>query len=189
MRPGRWTTWLMLAPALGLLALLFGSSVLYGVAQSLGWLPFLGQRELSLGAYRNVLAGPQHAGEFWRALLFSLWVSGAATLLSALIALVVAAILAESRAPQRRALTLLNLNLAFPHLVWAVGLSLLLAQSGLLARIAAALGWIDGPAEFPVLIRDRFGLGVILAYVGKEVPFLLLIALSILRSQPVDYAL
>lgn len=179
----------MLAPALGLLALLFGSSLLYGLAQSLGWLPFLGQRQLSLDAYRNVLAGPRHAGDFWRALLFSLWVSGAATLLAALIALLIAAALAESRSPRRRVLALLNLNLAFPHLVWAIGLSLLLAQSGLLARLAAALGAIDGPAEFPVLIRDRYGLGIIIAYVGKEVPFLLLIVLSILRSQPTDFGL
>ena len=177
----------MLAPALGLLAVLFGASVVYGVAQSLGWLPFLGQRDLNLHAYRNVVIGSQHSADFWRALLFSLWVSGAATVLSAGIAVIIAAALGESRRPQRRIITLLNLNLAFPHLVWAIGLGLLLAQSGLLARIAAAVGLIDAPAQFPVLVRDRFGIGIILAYVGKEVPFLLLLLLSILRSQAVQY--
>lgn len=177
----------MLAPALGLLVVLFGASVIYGVAQSLGWLPFLGQRDLNFHAYRNVVIGPQHSADFWRALLFSLWVSGAATVLSAGIAVIIAAALGESRRPQRRIITLLNLNLAFPHLVWAIGLGLLLAQSGLLARIAAAVGLIDAPAQFPVLVRDRFGIGIILAYVGKEVPFLLLLLLSILRSQAVQY--
>lgn len=177
----------MLAPALGLLAVLFGASVVYGVAQSLGWLPFLGQRDLNLHAYRNVVSSPTHSADFWRALLFSLWVSGAATVLSAGIAVIIAAALGESRRPQRRIITLLNLNLAFPHLVWAIGLSLLLAQSGLLARLAAAVGLIDAPAQFPVLVRDRFGIGIILAYVGKEVPFLLLLLLSILRSQAVQY--
>ena len=177
----------MLAPALGLLVVLFGASVIYGVAQSLGWLPFLGQRDLNFHAYRNVVIGPQHSADFWRALLFSLWVSGAATVLSAGIAVIIAAALGESRRPQRRIITLLNLNLAFPHLVWAIGLGLLLAQSGLLARIAAAVGLLDAPAQFPVLVRDRFGIGIILAYVGKEVPFLLLLLLSILRSQAVQY--
>ncbi|PLS80103.1 MAG: hypothetical protein CYG59_09770, partial [Chloroflexi bacterium] len=33
---------LTLAPALGLIALLFGTSVVYGIAQSLSYLPFLG---------------------------------------------------------------------------------------------------------------------------------------------------
>jgi putative spermidine/putrescine transport system permease protein len=77
----------------------------------------------------------------------------------------------------------LNANLAIPHLVWAVALLLILAQSGLLARLAAALGVIEAPAEFPVLVRDRHGLGVILHYVGKEIPFLTLIVLAVLRTQ------
>jgi putative spermidine/putrescine transport system permease protein len=83
----------------------------------------------------------------------------------------------------------LNLNLAFPHLVWAVALGLLLAQSGLLARVAYALGLIDVPAEFPVLVRDRYGLGVILHYVSKEIPFLALIVLAVLRTQGATYDL
>ena len=86
-------------------------------------------------------------------------------------------------------LAMLNVNLSFPHLVWAIGLSLLLAQSGLLARIVTRLGWIDMPADVPVLIRDRFGFGIILDYVTKETPFLVLILLSVLRSQPEAYAI
>ncbi|PLS80104.1 MAG: hypothetical protein CYG59_09775 [Chloroflexi bacterium] len=85
-------------------------------------------------------------------------------------------------------LVILNINLAFPHLVWAVGLSLLLAQSGVVARLATLLGLIAMPAEFPVLIRDQFGIGIILDYVTKETPFLVLILLGILRSQPEAYA-
>jgi putative spermidine/putrescine transport system permease protein len=57
------------------------------------------------------------------------------------------------------------------------------------ARIAAALGLIDGPAAFPVLVRDNYGIGIILNYVSKEIPFLLLLMLSILRSQPDEYGM
>lgn len=84
---------------------------------------------------------------------------------------------------------MLNLNLVFPHLVWAVALSLLLAQSGLLARIAFAFGLIDAPAQFPVLVRDHYGLGIILHYVSKELPFLLLIVLAVVRTQGAQYDL
>jgi putative spermidine/putrescine transport system permease protein len=83
----------------------------------------------------------------------------------------------------------LHLNLAFPHLVWAIGLSLLLSQSGLLARIATTLGLIDAPAQFPVLIRDSYGIGIILDYVTKEIPFLALIVLAIVRAQTEGYEL
>ncbi len=178
------TTILSLLPALGLIAVLFGASVIYGVAQSLGYLPFINQDTLSLAAYRNVLIGPSTAQrEFWVSLGFSLWVSITATLLAALLALLIATVLGERLRSSTTNVTLLNLNLAFPHLVWAIGLSLLLAQSGLLARIAAATGLIDTPADFPVLVRDRAGAGIIMHYVTKGTPFLILVLLSIMRTQ------
>lgn len=187
---GRLALILSLVPALGLIAVLFGASVLYGVAQSLGYLPFIEQEIVSLDAYRNVLIGPSVAHtEFWPAVGFSLWVSGASTILSALLALLVVMLIGERLRSSRMTLLVLNLNLAFPHLVWAIGLSLLLAQSGMLARIVAWLGLIDGPADFPVLVRDRYGWGIILNYVTKEVPFLMLILLSVVRSQTEEYGI
>lgn len=180
--------WLGLAPALALVALLFGSSVANGVAQSLGYLPYIGQRELNLDAYRELLGGANHAARFWESLLFSLWVTGAATALSALGALLGVAALGRRRGG-RGLLLGLNLNFAFPHLVWAIGVLLLLGQSGVLSRGAAALGLIDRPAAFPVLVRDTAGLGIIIHYVTKETPFLLLMALAALRAQTEHYAL
>lgn len=186
----RASIWLPLLPSLSLIAILFGTSVVNGLAQSLGYLPFVGQRALSLDAYRNVVTGADYAPEFWTGLLFSLWVSGASTLLSTVGALLIVGLGARRLRPGERALRgVFNINLAFPHLVWAIGLSLLLAQSGLLARIAAALDLIDAPADFPILVRDHYGLGIILHYVTKETPFLLLIALGILQSQPDAYDL
>ncbi len=183
---------LSLLPALTLIAALFGSSVIYGVGQSLGYQPLLGHQQLSGDAYRAVLVDSRYARQFWNGLIFSLWVSSASTLLAAVCALSLTMFWGERlRVPERQArrlMSALTMNLAFPHLVWAVGLSLLLAQSGVLARIAAFFHLIDAPAEFPVLIRDRYGVGIILHYVLKETPFLLLIMLGSLRSQPAAYA-
>ena len=183
--------WISLAPALLVVGVLFGTSVLYGLAQSLGVLTGSGQQAPSLDAYRTVLSGQGPAGgEFWPSLVFSLWIAGASTLLSALGALTVAIWLNGHRSKTRRADTLaLNWNLAFPHLVWAIGLLLFFSQSGLLARAAAALGWIQNPAAFPVLVRDRLGIGIILDYVSKEIPFLALIVLAVLRAQTENYDL
>lgn len=138
-----------------------------------------------------MLGGQGPAGrEFWPSLGFSLWVSLASTLLAAAGALLVGVLLSDRQLPARRAEILsLNLNLAFPHLVWAIGLLLLLSQSGLLARIAAQLGLIAGPADFPVLVRDRYGAGIIVDYVSKEIPFLTLIVLAVLRTQAEQYDL
>jgi putative spermidine/putrescine transport system permease protein len=180
--------WLALAPALLVVAALFGAGLLYGVAQSLGYLSIIGETRPSLDAYANVLGRDTPAGrEFWAALGFSLWLSGAATLLSAGAALLLAVALHGNGRGGGGDLLALNASLALPHMVWAIALLLLLSQSGLLARGAAALGLIAAPADFPVLVRDRYGLGIILHYVSKELPFLTLIVLAVLRSQGRTY--
>jgi putative spermidine/putrescine transport system permease protein len=178
-----------LAPALIVISLLFGASILYGFAQSFGILTGTDQQRLSLEAYRNVLGGQGAAGrEFWMSLVFSLWISSISTLISAIGALAIAVWLNRKRGRWQRLDTLvLNWNLAFPHLVWAIGLLLFFSQSGILARIGALFGWIQEPAQFPVLVRDRLGIGIIVDYVTKEIPFLALIVLAVLRTRVEDY--
>jgi putative spermidine/putrescine transport system permease protein len=178
--------WLALAPALTIIVLLLGASLAYGVSQSLGAISVIGQETLSLRAYEDLFSGQGIAGrEFWGSLGFSLWISLASTLISAFLALLVAFWASNSRLDTLA----LNSNLAFPHMIWAIGLLLLLSQSGLLARWAASLGLISMPAEFPVLVRDKYGIGIILSYIGKEVPFLALLVISVLQTQPQGYQL
>jgi putative spermidine/putrescine transport system permease protein len=123
--------------------------------------------------------------EFWTSLAFSLWVSIASTVVSSVISLALAIWLSARN--RNTDILALNWNLAFPHLVWSVALLLFLSQSGLFARWAASLGLITTPEQFPILLRDSYGIGVILSYIGKEVPFLTVIILSVLRSQSVGY--
>jgi putative spermidine/putrescine transport system permease protein len=174
--------WLSLAPALTLILVLLGASLFYAAAESVGYIRAIGQTRVSFDAYLTVFSPDS---EFWASLGFSLWVSLASTAISSMIALALAVWLS---APDRSSDTLaLNWNLAFPHLVWSVAILLFLSQSGLFARWAASLGLITSPDQFPVLVRDRFGVGIILSYVGKEVPFLTIILLSVLRSQAIGY--
>lgn len=76
--------------------------------------------------------------------------------------------------------------LPVPHLAAAVMGVLILGQSGLLARVAYAAGWIDVPADMPALIYDAAGVGFILSMAWKELPFLALIAITILAQQGVE---
>jgi putative spermidine/putrescine transport system permease protein len=177
--------WIKLTPAILVISLLFGASILFGLAQSFGLMTGTEQETISFEAYRNVFSGQGPAGrEFWSSLGFSLWVATASTLLSAIGALTIAIWLSNNKGKSQQTDTLaLNWNLAFPHLVWAIALLLFFSQSGLLARFTASLGLIQTPADFPILVKDRSGIGIILDYVTKEIPFLTLIVLAVLRSQ------
>jgi putative spermidine/putrescine transport system permease protein len=174
--------WISLAPALTIVLVLLGASLFYAIAESVGYINAIGQTEVSFDAYHATL---DLNSEFWTSLSFSLWISIASAMISSVVALALAVWLSERRGNMDT--LALNWNLAFPHLVWSVALLLFLSQSGLFARWAATFGLISNTADFPVLVRDRYGIGVILSYIGKEIPFLTIIILSVLRSQSVGY--
>lgn len=167
---------LLLAPALAVIVLLFGGGLVDALLQSLGWLPAAGLRGLSLDAYRNLLGDPG----FLHALLLTVYVASTATAIATVLSVAIALRLRSSRS--RWLLPVLQIPLTVPYLLAAAAVALLLAQSGLVARIAGALGFIDEPRDFPPLINDPWAVGIIFTYVWKEVPFVTLIVLASLRS-------
>jgi putative thiamine transport system permease protein len=126
-----------------------------------------------LSAWQDLLADSQ----LRRALASSLWTGLAATVLSVLCA---AWILSRSFAarPWPWVMRTLSPLLAMPHAAFAIGLVFLIAPSGWVLR--AVSPWATGFDLPPpwVTTQDPWGLGLIAALVGKEVPFLLWVAAS-----------
>jgi putative spermidine/putrescine transport system permease protein len=174
---------LLLAPALGVILLLFGSGLSLALVQSLGYLPAIGETDLSLDAYRQVLSDPA----FGRSLLLTTWIAGASTVVSAGLALVAALALRRAFRGKGLATFIFQSNLPIPHLVGAISILFLFSQSGFLARLSHLLGGIDSPADFPVLVFDPYGLGIILEYVWKSSVFIGIILLAALQSIGEDY--
>ena len=178
---------LMLLPALLVVGVLFGGSMIYGLLQSLGWQPVIGRTRLSLDAYRSILTGAEYSAPFWSALAFSAAIAAVSTVASAVLAIAAALVLRRAFLGKRLASFLLQFSLPIPHLVAAIGMLFLLSQSGLVARAAAAVGLIAAPLEFPVLVRDTLGVGIVVAYLWKEIPFIGLIVLATLQSLGQDH--
>ena len=133
--------------------------------------------------FRLVLTAPG----FGASLLLSLWVAGVSTLLTVLIALASAFSLRRLQSLRRFVTYIYQLPLTLPHIVVAAAGLMLLTQSGVLSRLATAIGLISAPAGFPALVFDRAGIGIIIAYVWKQVPFVGLIALSVLHGAGREY--
>lgn len=152
---------LLLAPAVLTLALLFGGAIVGATRVSL--IP-LGQGA-TLDAWRGLLDDPT----FFDAVRFTVRTAIVTTALAALVALALALALRRRGAVLR---SLLALPVPVPHLLVATVAVLWLAPGGLADR---ALGGL------PVtLVRDPAGLGIVLVYVYKEAPFLLLLVLAAL---------
>ncbi|MDA0245599.1 MAG: ABC transporter permease subunit [Chloroflexi bacterium] len=174
---------LMLAPALAVVVVLFGGGLWLAVAQSVGYVPAIGRTEFSLEAYQRIFSNPA----FGRSLLLTLWIAGASTAVSTLLALTAALALRRAFPGKKIATFLFQANLPIPHLVGAIGILLLFSQSGFLARLGHAAGLIQAPADFPALVYDPYAIGIILEYVWKSTVFIGVILLAALQSIGEEY--
>ncbi len=148
-----------LAPAALTTIVLFGGALAGTVRTSV--LPLGGHA--TLDAWQALLDDPGFAD----AVTFTLRTAALSTLLAALVALAVAM---AARRSGTRVRALLALPVPVPHLLVASVAVLWLAPGGLAERLLGGL---------PVaLMRDRAGLGIVLVYVYKEAPFLVLLLLA-----------
>jgi putative spermidine/putrescine transport system permease protein len=167
--------WWPAVPALTIV----GAPVTYALGRGIGasfGIGVPGADGPTLDAYRRVLASPG----FLRSFGFSLWVATMGTVVAVAIGAGIAWVWTARTARIRRVdLGFVHLNLAIPHVVWAVALGALLSQSGWFARVAAGIGLVDRPDQFPVLVQDRWGVGIILHLITKELAFVLLVVVPL----------
>lgn len=170
-----WRAYLLVLPALSLVLLLFGGGLGLAFLQSVGLLGLTGDSGLSLAAYGEALV----SGSFWRSLGLSLYIAFTATALSTVLSIGLALLLQRAG---RWASFACQLTLPIPHLVGIAGILLLLSPSGLISRLLYALGWISSDQDFPLLVNDTANLGVMTHFLWKEIPFMTLILLAVLRG-------
>ena len=180
--PGFWLTGRLVAPALVLVSALFGGGLVLGLIQSLGYWPAAGMQSLTFKHFGRVLGDP----DFLHSLVLTLYISVSSTVIAAAFSIVMAFFLISLTAKSRIFHFIFQIPLTVPHLVIAVAMAFMLTPTGLISRLVIKLGLIDASAAFPMLVNDRWGIGIILTYVWKEIPFISLMILSILRRTGVE---
>lgn len=134
------------------------------------------------GAYRIVLTNPV----FWRSLGFTFTIA----LISSSLATGSGFLLAcwFSRLPQKwqKATLVYKIFLILPHISVAYLVILFFSQTGILSSLLFQLGVLRDYREFPILIFDNRGVGLILGYMIKETPFVLLLTGALLGQIPQD---
>lgn len=155
---------------------LFCGGVFLTCSQSLGFLtplPYAG----GLGeAYRSILSSPS----FYASFVFSLQVAA----ISAFMAVAAGTILAywvwKLPAALQTGALIYKIPLILPHIAVAFVVLLFWSRSGILSSLAHSAGLIDSMHEFPNILYSGWGLGMILAYALKGVPFAMLLVLALL---------
>lgn len=110
----------------------------------------------------------------WLSLAYSALIAMASLLPSVLLALLI--VLAAGERLRRAPLgALLYLPLAFPGVVAALVAVQVLGGAGWLSRIAHTAGVLAAPEEFPALVQDRIGVGIVITHMLMVTPFFVLL--------------
>lgn len=168
--------YILLVPQM-ILTALFLIGLITGITQSLGVIPAFGLTKPTLLYYKEILARP----DMLESVLFSLRIAFFSALFSTAAGVLLCAVLVAGRKTKGKMMRVVQLPIIVPHVVVALFVINICSQNGLLARVAYGLGLIADQQEFPVIIYDAHGVGIILAYLWKEIPFIIYFVIALME--------
>lgn len=165
---------LLVLPGVGFILLFLGAAVAMTLAQSFGLYSLIAEDGFTLA----------HWGSLWEqgfldSLLFSLKVGIGSAFGTLLFSYPLALFLRRQRFASRLIGSIIKIPLFVPALVAAFLILNMLAFHGVLNSTLMALGLIDRPFK---LLNDKFGWNVLIIQIWKNLPFQLLIILSVLQT-------
>jgi putative thiamine transport system permease protein len=146
---------------------------------SISYVPALDLTHFSAAGYHAVFAWPG----INQSILITLFTSIISTLLATLLSFAFLIKFWRSRYWSKYAASLSPL-LAMPHVAFAIGFVYLFAPTGWIARLFEPIFSISDALHW--VVNDPFGVGLILVLTLKEIPFVLVMSISILKQLEVD---
>ena len=140
------------------------------------YFPALGLNEFSLLGFRQLIVWPG----LTNSIVLTLAITFASTILTALLSFAIVQSMWHSKS-WKWIEGLLAPILALPHVTFAIGFVFLFSPSGIFSRLIALLTGDSANATWS-LIHDQYGLGLILVLTLKEIPFVLLMSLALLKQ-------
>lgn len=170
--------YILLLPAAVVLLGILTSGIVIALSQSLGYMPIIGLRELTLKYYISIITDKG----FLESLKFSLSISLFSSIIAVIIGVGLAYAMLINKHRKSIGKILYILPIIVPHMVAAFLMFNILSQSGLLPRILYHLGILKTQSDFPSLIFDRYGLGIIISYLWKEIPFVAVVVYTFISN-------
>jgi putative spermidine/putrescine transport system permease protein len=180
MRTKRLLPYLMISPVILLLLFLFISGITYAFLQSIGIFPIIGLTEPTISYYMTLFS----SNEFRESFIFTMYLTFVSTVLSIILALFFCFMMLLKFMRTSRLWSIFQriyqIPMFIPHVVGAYLVVLLFIQSGYISRFLYHTGALERLQDFPLLISDPLGIGIILGYVWKETPFIILMLFPVL---------
>lgn len=170
--------YILLTPVLIILLSIFTVGITLCIFQSFGYFPAIGMTNITLDYYKEVLNDKY----FLASLLFTLKVSFISSILSILFGVIISYLLLKDNKFKKLREAFIRLPIIVPHIVAVLLVYNIFSQSGLVPRILYNIGIIKEQEQFISMVLDKYGIGIILTYLWKEIPFVVLMVYNIFSN-------
>ncbi|MTI48765.1 MAG: ABC transporter permease subunit [Firmicutes bacterium] len=179
--------YLLILPSLLATVFLFIGGILYGIFESIGFSPLVGEKQVTLKYYLEIF----NSDDFWQAFFTTIRIASLSTIFSVILGVLIIYFLYIMKVNKKNqsailAQRLFQVPMLFPYLVFSYIVYIIFSSTGWCSRILYGLGIIDSMDDFPIMINDRFGWGIIIAYVWKTSPFVVLMLYPVLLKVPLS---
>ncbi len=168
--------YILLSPLLFILVVVFLSGIIMAIIQSFGYFKVAGLNEFTLKYYKEVLESDSFLSSF----SFSLYTSLVSSIIAVVLGVLLAYTISKLKNKNNIVKHLYNIPIISPHIVSVLLVYNILSNSGVLPRILYSIGMIENTSEFSSLLYDKNGIGIIISYLWKEIPFVALTTYTVL---------
>jgi len=170
--------YILILPSLIIIVTIFFGGLTLGLLQSLGLMGISGNLHLTMNAYRQLILSK----DFINSLALTLKVALVSSVLSGVLAIILVRVLFILGENRKTAIIrkVFQVPMLVPHVTAAYIIMLLFMKSGWFSSIAYSIGITKSIEAFPSVVNDPNSLGIIITYIWKETPFIMLMVFPII---------
>ena len=168
-------------PFLLFIGIFYLYGLFYGILNSFGYYRVVGESFFTLEFYKKILENKA----LYSTLVFTAKISFISAVISLVFSIVIIYFLyiniKKKLISPNVIQKLIESPLLVPYLIGAYAVLIVFMQNGILSTLFQKLGWIESYQQFPILTNDRNGVGIIITYVWKTIPFITMMSMPTVK--------
>ncbi|MBL7574510.1 putative spermidine/putrescine transport system permease protein [Peptoniphilus asaccharolyticus DSM 20463] len=172
--------YLEVMPIVFLLLFILIMGIFGALIQSFGYFPIIGLKEFTVKYYIQVFKSEI----FLNSLIYTVYTTLISSVLSVCMGVIIARILFKTK---MKIEFFYKIPIIIPHITVVLFAITFLSDTGIFSRIAYLIGIENSQQIFSKVLFNKNGLGVILSYVWKQTPYVMLSILTVLKRMNSSY--
>lgn len=170
---------ILLLPFLLYICLFFIYGIHYALLTSIGYNRILEKSYFTLDYYSEILI----SSYFYESLIYTVKINTISLFISYFLTMIILFLIFYSKKEDyfytRIFQKIVEVPVFIPYLVSSYGVLIMFMKRGFLNSFLLEINAIESIDNFPILTNDKFGVGIIITYVWKSLPFMVMMSLPI----------